>query len=184
MLHASVPLINRYDYQEMREGPPYCQVIEGDLIMSPSPNTFHQEIILRILVAIENFLTKHPIGKVFGAPLDVFLTETNVYQPDIIFVANDQRSIITEHGIEGPPDLVVEILSPSTAAYDRGSKRKIYARAGVQELWLIDPEKRQIEVFDLLADPEISAATHDANAVFNSKLLPGLNFEASTIFKR
>src|ERR1700722_13506557 len=153
MLQTSVPLINRHDYQEMPEGPPYYQVIEGDLIMSPSPNIYHQEILGRIYSLISQFLDKHPLGKVYFAPVDVFLGDINVYQPDILFISNQRRSIITGQGIEGAPDLVVETLSPSTARYDKGSKRKIYARFGVKELWLVGPDERTVQVYFLPQDP-------------------------------
>ncbi len=183
MLQTSAPLITRYDYQAMREGPPYCQVIEGDLVMSPSPTTYHQRIIGRIFSIIHVFLQKHPVGEVFLAPLDVYLTETNVYQPDIVFLSNEHRSMITDQGIEGSPDWVIEILSPGTSAYDRGSKRKIYAKTGVHEMWLVHPETKQIQVFRLQDNPEIPLATHGETSVFSSKLLPGLKFRAATIFK-
>src|SRR5271165_3501072 len=115
MLQTSVPLITRRDYEDMPQGPPYFQVIEGDLVMSPSPNTFHQTIALNVAELIRHHLKKHPLGEVFVAPLDVFLGDTNVYQPDVFFVSNQRRGIITEQGIEGAPDLVVETLSPATA---------------------------------------------------------------------
>ena len=183
MLQAKVPLITRYDYQEMPQGPPYYQVIEGDLIMSPSPNTFHQVVLGRIYSIIVRYLEKNPIGEAFFAPLDVFLSDINVYQPDVILVSNERRSIITHHGIEGAPDLVVEALYPGTARYDKGSKRKIYARTGVKELWLVDPEARTLQGYLLAKDPETPSATHGANATFTSALLPGLKIKTATIFK-
>ena len=183
MLQPSPPLITRHDYEAMREGPPYYQVIEGDLLMSPSPTTYHQELIGRIFSAIDRFLEKRRLGRVFLAPLDVFLTETNVFQPDVMFVSKDHSSIITAKGIEGAPDLVIEILSPSTAVYDKRSKRKIYARTGVQEFWLVDPEIKQIQIFHLAEDSETPVATHGPKAVFSSRLLPGLKFKASSIFR-
>jgi Uma2 family endonuclease len=183
MQQSKAPLITRHDYQELPEGPPHYQVIEGDLVMSPSPNLFHQSVAGRIYLILAQFLEKHPIGFVFIAPLDVFLTELNVYQPDVVFVSNQRRSIITRDGIEGAPDLVVEVLSPGTARLDRGSKRKIYARTGVKELWLVDPEAKLIAVYQLAKDAEAPAATHDAKAVFQSSLLPGLRIKASSIFK-
>ena len=115
MLHAKAPFITRHDYQVMPGGPPYFQVIEGELVMSPSPNLFHQETAGRIHSLLLNFLEQRPLGEVFIAPLDVFLSDINVYLPDVIFVSNARRSILTERGIEGPPDLVVEILSPGLA---------------------------------------------------------------------
>ena len=183
MLQAKVPPITRYDYQEMPQGPPYYQVIEGDLVMSPSPNTFHQVVLGRIHFILLRYLEKNPIGEAFFAPLDVFLSDINVYQPDVIFVSNERRSIITDHGIEGAPELLVEALSPATARYDKGSKRKIYARTGVKELWLVDPENRTIQVYLLAKDPENPSATHGPNASFTSSLLPGLKIKTATIFK-
>lgn len=182
MLQSKAPPITRYDYQELPEGPPYFQVIEGDLIMSPSPRTLHQVVAGNIHFIIRQHLNSHPIGHVFLAPLDVFLTEINVYQPDLIFVAEERKSIVTEKGIEGAPNLVVEILSESTARFDKGPKRKIYARTGVQDLWLIDPEVKLIQVYRLAEDPETPVATYDATAVFRSPLLPGLEIAARSIF--
>ncbi|MDB6021584.1 MAG: hypothetical protein JWQ04_1441 [Pedosphaera sp.] len=183
MLHTSVPLINRHDYQEMPEGPPYYQVIEGDLLMSPSPNIFHQDIAGTIYRLVGNFLEKTPVGRVFIAPADVFLGDINVYQPDVLFVSNQRCSIITENGIEGAPDLVVEILSPSTAHLDKGSKRKVYARSGVLEFWLVDLQTRTIQVYLLSKDAETPIATHGEKATFESSLLPGLRFKTAAIFK-
>src|SRR5437764_104037 len=117
MLHAKAPVVTRHDYQEMPQGPPYFQVVQGDLVMSPSPQMFHQEIAGRIHSLILRFLEKHRIGEVFIAPLDVFLSDVNVYRPDVSFVSNARRSILTEHGLEGAPDLVVEVLSPGTARF-------------------------------------------------------------------
>ncbi len=151
--------------------------------MSPSPNIYHQAIVGRIYAALLQFLEKKPLGQVFVAPLDVFLTEVNVYQPDIIFVSNRRRSILTEHGLEGAPDLAVEVLSPGTAGFDKGSKRKVYARTGVKELWLVDAEANLIHVYQLFKDAETPAATYDEKAVFTSPLLPGLRLKAASIFK-
>lgn len=183
MLKANMPLITRHDYQDMPEGPPYYQVIEGDLVMSPSPNTFHQYIAGNIYFLFRRYLDKHPVGEVFIAPLDVFLSDVNVYQPDVMFISNQRKSIITDHGMEGAPDLVVETLSPGTARFDKGSKRKIYARTGVQELWLVDPEAKTIQVYLLPKEVETPAATYGPNATFTSSLLPGLKIKTAWIFK-
>jgi Uma2 family endonuclease len=183
MLQAMALPITRHDYEEMPAGPPYYQVIEGDLVMSPSPNIYHQAIAGRIYSLLLRFLEKKPLGEVFVAPLDVFLGDINVYQPDVIFVSNQRRSILTERGLEGAPDLAVEVLSAGTARFDKGSKRKVYARTGVKELWLVDPEARLIHVYQLVKDAETPAATYDDQAVFASPLLPGLRLKAASIFK-
>jgi len=84
-----------------------------------------------------HYLRKKRIGKIYLAPFDTFLTELNVYQPDVVFVSNERKSILKEEGVDGAPDFVAEILSPRTAKYDRGAKRDIYARTGVQEMWIV-----------------------------------------------
>jgi Uma2 family endonuclease len=183
MLQTKALAITRHDYDEMPAGPPYYQVIEGDLVRSPSPNIYHQAIVTRIGTLLLRFLEKKPLGEVFVAPLDVFLGEINVYQPDVIFISNQRRSILTEHGLEGAPDLAVEVLSSGTARYDKGSKRKVYARAGVKELWLVDQEARLIHVYQLTKDVDTPAATYDETAIFTSPLLPGLRLKAAMIFK-
>ena len=183
MRQKSLPLINRHDYQGTPDGPPYFQVIEGDLVQTPSHLTVHQAIVGNIAITLLNFVEKHPIGTVIIGPFDVYLGDINVYQPDVLFVSNRRRSIITERGIEGAPDLVVETLSPATAHYDKGFKRKVYARFGVRELWLVDPETRTIQVYLLEKNAEKPIATHGEKAVFESALLPGLKFKAAAIFK-
>ena len=172
MLRPKAPLITRADYEDLPEGPPHFQVIEGDLVISPSPATDHQIIAGRIYSTLLYHVDEHQLGEVFVAPLDVFLSDTNTYQPDVTFVSADRQSIITEQGIEGAPNLVVEVLSPSSAKYDKGAKRKIYARTGVQELWLVDPDAKSIQVFDLEKNPDTPAATHGAGAVFNRASFP------------
>jgi Uma2 family endonuclease len=181
MLQAGVPQITRYDYEGLPEGPPYHQVIEGNLLMSPSPTLYHQRIVGRLHALLFAFLARHPLGEVFVAPLDVFLTDVNVYQPDVIFVSSERKCIISADGIEGAPDLVVEVLSPATARLDKGSKRKVYARTGVRELWLVDPEARWIQVFDFATDAETPVRTVGPKGMLTSELLPGLRLRAVDI---
>jgi Uma2 family endonuclease len=183
MLQANILPITRHDYEEMPAGPPYYQVIEGDLVRSPSPNIYHQAFVGRIYSLLLQFLEEKPLGEVFVAPLDVFLSDINVYQPDVVFISNQRRSILTERGLEGAPDLAVEVLSPGTARFDKGSKRKVYARTGVKELWLVDPDAKLIHVYQLVKDAETPAATYDEEAVFGSPLMPGLRLKAAMIFK-
>jgi Uma2 family endonuclease len=182
VLQTKAPLITRADYEKMPEGPPYFQVIEGDLIMSPSPKTFHQYITGNIHTMLASYLKRRPIGIVILAPLDVFLTDVNIYQPDVMMILKQRASIITDHGLEGAPNLAVEILSSSTGRFDKGAKRKVYSRTGVEELWLIDPEAKTIQFFDFAKDAENPAATYDIKSVFNSRLLPGLRISAKKIF--
>lgn len=121
------------------------QLIENNIVMSPGPFYGHQDILNIINNKIFNFVNKNNLGKVQIAPLDVYLDERNAFQPDIIFISNDNMNIIRENGLHGAPDLVIELLSPSTAEYDRNEKKNVYERSGVKEYWIVDPERKQVE---------------------------------------
>ena len=95
------------------------------------------------------FTRENRLGNVFPAPLDVLFAEGDYLQPDILFVRSDRTHLMTDRGVEGPPDLVVEVLSPSTASRDRGMKLERYRFYGVPEYWIIDPDERTMEVWDL-----------------------------------
>ncbi|MBI4330502.1 MAG: Uma2 family endonuclease [Chloroflexi bacterium] len=121
------------------------ELLEGELVVVPSPSVDHQSVSFNLVLILGNFVKKNKLGKVLDAPLDVVLGE-NVVQPDIMFISLERFDIITKDEIRGAPDLVVEILSPSTSAKDRGIKRKLYGRHGVRELWIVDPDRQTVEV--------------------------------------
>lgn len=183
MLSVKMRPLTVYDYRAVPEGGPRYQLIEGEMHMAPAPNRFHQHISRNIEFILLKYLEKNPIGEVYDAPFDVELTDINVYQPDIIFVANEHRSLLNEQGLSGAPDFVVEILSPKTAEMDKGTKREVYARCGVEELWIIDPDARRIHVYYLQKNAETPAATYGVKAKFKSRLFPGLTFDTARIFK-
>ncbi|MBW8050395.1 MAG: Uma2 family endonuclease [Cytophagales bacterium] len=137
------------DYQLLDEGAPY-QLINGELIMTPSPTTPHQERSVDIIYQIRHFLKANPIGKVFSAPTDVYFDEHNALQPDIIYISRERIDIIKKAGIYGAPDMIIEIQSPSTGYYDTNSKKKIYERYGVKEYWLIDPADNEVIGYELV----------------------------------
>ena len=182
MLRTTARPVTRHEYVLIPDGSPRQELIEGDLVMAPSPNTPHQNIAGRIFRLIANYLDEHPIGQVFIAPLDVFLTEVNVYQPDLLFIRRKNAAIIARHGIEGAPDLVIEVLSKSSERFDAGPKRFTYARAGVEELWLVDPDKRTIAVYRLAEDADTPAATWKSRQKFSSALFPGLTLDLAVVF--
>lgn len=125
------------------------EILEGELQMTPSPKTKHQVVSRNLLVEISLFLKKNKIGKVFGAPYDVILSQDNVVEPDIIFISNDNLDIITEDNVQGSPDLLVEILSPSSQDNDRHKKKVIYETYGVKEYWIVDPDLEVVDVYFL-----------------------------------
>lgn len=136
-------------FKSLPEGTP-VQLIENTLVMSPSPIVRHQRIHREIFGSLIIFLKQNPLGEVLGAPLDVYLDDKNVFQPDIIFINKDNMGIIQEDGfIYGAPDLVIELLSPSTAKYDFNQKKDVYERSGVKEYWIVDPENKEVMGYSL-----------------------------------
>ena len=159
-----------------------CQLLDGELIVAPSPTSRHQAIVGQLFIALNQFVAEKDLGRTWIAPLDVVLSEYDVAQPDILFVSNDRSSIITEPNIQGAPDLVVEILSPATAQYDRGYKRTLYGRHGVREYWLVDPDAETVEVLIETAEELALGATYRRGDTLTSPMLDGLAITLEQIF--
>ena len=172
------------DYRATPEGTRY-QLVEGELYLtSPSPRYTHQAIVWNLVGILSRYLERHPVGRAFVAPFDVFLSDNDVVQPDVFFVANDRLKVLQDDGIHGAPDLVIEVLSPSTAQLDKKAKRRAYAQAGVKEMWLVDPLLSQIQRYDFAQDTAKPVELIEENETFQTPLLPGLIFAAADIFKR
>jgi len=169
------------DYLQLPEDKRY-EVIEGEFYMVPSPSYQHQTISAHLFRAIDHYVRTHKLGEVSYAPLDVILSEENVLQPDILFVSRERFDIITERNIQGAPDLVVEILSPTTARRDKELKQKVYARFGVREYWLADPNTSTIEVMSLTEAGFERAGLYHEGATLRSPLLGGLSIEVRGVF--
>ncbi len=122
------------------------QLIEGEIIVSPSPTLFHQMLAFIVAKALEHMI---PDGMVFLAPVDLRLDDSNVTQPDVVWVAAEGRCQLLYTYMQGTPELIIEILSPGTAKIDRTRKFRLYERHGVSEYWLMDPSARLVEVFTL-----------------------------------
>jgi len=181
--NLAAELLTVEDYRATPEGTHY-QLVAGDLIMAPAPNLHHQRIVRNLSQKIGRYLSLHAIGEMLFAPCDVYLSENDVVQPDVLFVASASRGILAEDGVHGAPDLVIEVLSPVTAQLDKKSKRRIYARAGVKELWLVDPLLLQIQRYDFARDTAKPVELIEEDETFTTPLLPGLKFSAAEIFKR
>lgn len=166
-------------YKLLPEGAPY-QLIEGELIMTPAPNPIHQIILGNIVEKIRQF-TKGK-GLVLFSPVDLYLDDENAFQPDLIFIPNEKKHIIKKDGIYGPPDLVIEILSPSTAHYDLREKFRVYERAGVKEYWIVDPEIKSIEVYGRSEGRFSLLIKAEGTAEVKSALLEGFRSSLDEIF--
>lgn len=133
-------------FQGLPEGT-LAQLVENNIVMSPSPLFRHQKVLDQLYRQLGNFVEKHDLGQTLVAPMDVFLDEKNVFQPDILFIGKERHHLIEEDGIHGAPDLVIEILSPSTAHLDKKEKKAVYERCGVREYWLVDPATGDVQGF-------------------------------------
>jgi Uma2 family endonuclease len=184
MVAAQTRPFTAEDYRQLPPDNWRYQLIEGELVnMAPSPNTFHQTIASNIVAIINRHLANGPGGRLYFAPLDVYLTDTNVFQPDVLFVRKERETIIEEDGLHGGPDFVVEILSPHTARYDINAKREVYARCGVEELWLVYPKAKRIDVYLLQRDSQRPTHSHQPGEKFTSEIFPGLAFSVDEIFR-
>ena len=148
---------------------------EGELSVTAAPVTMHQRVLLRLVTALDQHVRARGLGEVFLSPIDCILSDITVVEPDIVYVATDRASVISARGIEGAPTLVVEILSPSTRAIDRGVKLQLYARYGVPYYWIVEIAARSIEAhvledggYRLVADglPTFSGLSLDLHALF------------------
>src|SRR5690606_7931980 len=142
------PRTIREVYDALPEGT-MAQLIQSQLVMSPAPTYGHQKLVVRLCTMINSFLNQHDMGEVLVAPFDVHLDDENVYQPDILFIRNDQLSNIRKDGFHAAPDLVIELLSPSTSKYDLGQKKAGYERHGVQGYWIVDPDSKDVKGYFL-----------------------------------
>jgi Uma2 family endonuclease len=182
MAQAAVRLLTVQDFMDIPEGPPYYQLIEGDLFMMPPPGAFHQDIAGNIFSLIREYLRKNAVGKVAIAPYGVFLNDVNAFLPDVFFVSKAKLKQFSKRGFEGAPDLVVEVLSPGTARFDKTSKKTVYARSGVLEYWLVDPSAEEVQIFYLAEDSDDPKFVYGRKNQFTSPLVPGLQFRGEEIF--
>lgn len=158
------------------------ELIDGELILVPAPRRDHQRVQGNLGSPIHHFVRSNSLGIVYFAPRDVVFSDTEIVQPDLMFISNERMHIDTEAEVWGGPDLVVEILSPSTAARDRTVKQVLYARNGVNEYWLVDPDAHTIEVL-LLGDQGFDpVATYGEGDRLVSPTLPGFNIPLSEVF--
>lgn len=171
---------NYQDYLQLPEDKRY-EIIDGELFMVPSPNESHQHILTNILYILINYVRRNKLGAIYCAPFDILFSDEDIVQPDIIFVTDKNKKIITKDNIKGSPDLLVEILSPSTSKRDIGIKKKLYARHGVREYWIVDPERETVDVFRLKGR-EFKSKRYGVQDCLSSDVIKDLTIEVKEIF--
>ena len=169
------------DYLQLGEMNTPCQLINGELIMSPSPTPLHQRVSRKLFNVLERYGQRN--GEVFFAPIDLYIDNKNVFQPDLVYISEENKNIITHRAIEGTPDLVVEIISPSNTFTDRYTKKKAYQKIGVKEYWIVDPASRTLEIYlHNQANPDVPYLYVVGEGPVTSTVIASLEFDLRVIF--
>lgn len=159
------------------------EILEGELYVVPSPNVTHQDIVARIVERLRGWIAREGLGRLFIAPLDVVMAEDVALQPDALFIRADRAGEVVKRVIEGPPDLVIEVLTESSFRHDLLRKRRLYASHGVPEYWIVDPDQQSVTVLELTGeaykDHEPAAGEHP----LPSKVLPPMPIVAADLFR-
>ena len=169
--YCAAPADNRYE------------LLDGELIMVPAPNLKHQRVQVKLTTRLELFIEDRALGTLFAAPCDVLLSDNNVVQPDLLFVSRQREHLLRDgQKVQGPPDLLVEIVSPSSNKHDRGQKHALYAKHGVTEYWLVDPVAETVQVDRLQGGSLVPTRTFGREETLRSPLLPGFELYLDDIF--
>jgi Uma2 family endonuclease len=157
------------------------ELIDGELFVTPAASWRHQDVVRHLLVALHVYCREHG-GKVLPSPIDVKLSETNVLQPDLLVLRPDHLDRLgDDYFVPGPPDLVIEVSSPSTRKHDLVRKRDVYERFGVPEFWFVDRDARRIEVYRLVGERFGRPELFGEGDVLEATVLPGLRVAVSEI---
>lgn len=172
------------DYLRLPDDGYHYEVIKGELHMTAAPTLRHQDVVRNLSLALQRFVTERQLGKVYFAPVDVLISDlATPVEPDILFVTSERQSILKENNIEGAPDLIVEVLSPSNWVVDRRDKFVVYEAAGVGEYWIVDPDAQTVEVYSLRQDRYALLERYEPGQRVQSELLTGFQIPVDAIFE-
>ena len=162
------------------------ELIDGEHYVTPSPNTKHQRILGHLHLMIGSWLEHQPIGQVFLSPFDMVFTQFDVVEPDLLYMSNERAAeILTDLNVQGVPELVIEIASPSTRRRDGSLKRTLYERTGVSEYWIVEPKGDKVRVYrrEGVSFAAPIDLTREAGDVLTTPLLPGLDLPLARMFR-
>ena len=171
------------DYLHFPEDLLRHEIIDGEHYVTPSPITKHQKVSINLVVVLHNWVSAKSLGTILSAPIDVVFSNTDIFVPDIIFISTARASVIHHKNIQGAPDLIIEILSPSTSTRDLGIKKASYEKFGVSEYWVVDPEKQTVDIFTVIG-AKFSVPKHlTVHDLLSSTIFQGLQISVKTIFE-
>ena len=178
--------VRLYSYDElvaeMPETNQPCELWDGELIMSPAPSFYHQEVVLRFYRLLFEWVEARQLGKVIAAPIDMVLSPHRATQPDVAFIAKDRLNII-RRVIMGPVDLAAEVVSLGTRNRDRIEKRDLYEQYGIREYWILDPESQTVDVLSLENARYLLTMRRGPGQTAASRLLPGFEASVDQVFQ-
>ncbi|MGQ9532936.1 MAG: Uma2 family endonuclease [Desulfotomaculales bacterium] len=170
------------DYLRLPDDGRRYEILEGVLEVTPSPTTAHQRVVRNLFSALHAHVQRHGLGEVLFAPLDVVLSRFSVTQPDLLYVCSARSEILTEAHVAGAPDLVVEVVSPSTSSLDRVTKAQVYARYGIPHYWVVDPAAKTVEEFRIQRGIYLLVRRWEGREIFAPALFPGLEIDLTVVF--
>ena len=182
---ATTQPVLKFTYEDYRTAPPdkRYELLNGDLTMVPAPNLRRQRVRVALSTRLNMFIKERALGELFSAPCDVVLSDSDVVQPDLLFVSRERGHLLSGgENVRGAPDLVIEIRSPATADRDRGYKRELYGRHGVTEYWLVDPTAETVSVHRQRAGGLAVIHTFGREQTLRSPLLAGLELHLDDVF--
>jgi Uma2 family endonuclease len=157
------------------------EIVQGDLYVTASPSPMHQRVSGRLERQLEGYFHGRSIGEVFHAPIDLILTDHDILVPDVLVVSDP--NLISKRGIEGPPVLIVEILSPATRKQDRGMKARRYAELGVEHYWIVDPDQKRLECHRLAEGVFRPVAEAEGNTALVHPDWEGLEIDLTALWR-
>jgi Uma2 family endonuclease len=171
------------DYVKLPDDGKRYELIEGELIVAPAPTFRHQDIVLALATVLRSHAETHALGKVVASPVDVRFDDENTCQPDILFIRKDRLDIV-EDQVKGPPDLVIEVLSPWTAETDREKKARTYARFGVPHFWIVSPFDETVILYRLAESKYERVGLYQGDDRFEAEPFAGLTVELAKVWPK
>lgn len=170
------------DYCRLPDDGQRYELIDGEFYVTPAPTSMHQIVSLRLAYRLMQQLVDPGLAVVFAAPYDVILANTTVVEPDLCVVKTERKGMIARRGLEGPPAIVVEILSPSNRSHDQTLKRSVYARFGIPEYWIVEPDDGWVEVLGLESGSYRLVARLKRADTLTSQVFPQLSIPLAPVF--